>query len=251
MASRPDPVASDAAAAPADRFAASGPRILIVDDEEQLRRALRRALAGHGYSVREAGDGASALREFEAFRPDVVLLDLLLPDLPGIEVCRRLREAFDTPIIVLSVAGDEATKIAALDEGADDYLTKPFAAGELLARVRVALRRGSTLRGQRSLITAGDLRIDLERREVTRAGRAVHLTPTEYSLLKYLATNAGRVLTHPMILRAVWGAEYSADTHVLRTYINQLRRKLGDGPGARRIETDPGIGYRFSTADDG
>lgn len=223
--------------------------ILIVDDEQQLRLALKRALDGHGYAVREAEDGATGLTAFDAFKPDLVLLDLVLPDMSGVDVCRRLRAAHVTPIIVLSVVGDEKTKIAALDEGADDYLTKPFAVGELLARIRVALRHAAGPR-QRSKIEAGDLSIDVDRREVRVAGREIHLTPTEYNLLKYLAINAGRVLTHPMILRVVWGTEYAQDTAVLRTYINQLRTKLGDDAATPRfIRTDPGVGYRF--VDDG
>lgn len=224
----------------------SNPRILVVDDETQLRRALRRSLEGHGYDVREADDGGSGLREFDMSKPDVVLLDLMLPDMSGVEVCRELRRKHETPIIVLSVADDEKTKVAALDEGADDYLTKPFGMDELLARIRVALRRGSSNRAQRSEISAGDLLINLEKRSVRLRGDELHLTPTEYTLLKYLATNAGKVLTHPMILRAVWGAEYTDDTHVLRTYINQLRAKLGDDPASPRyIRTDTGVGYRF------
>jgi two-component system KDP operon response regulator KdpE len=220
------------------------PRILVVDDETQLRRALKLALEGHGYSVREADDGASGLREFDAFKPDVVLLDLMLPDMSGVDVCRSLRKSAETPIIVLSVVNDERSKVDALDEGADDYLTKPFGADELLARVRVALRRGSTLRTQAAVIEAGALVMDLERREVRASGHAVHLTPTEYSLLKYMATNAGKVLTHPMILRAVWGGEYASERHLLRTYVNQLRAKLG-ADASRQIVTDAGIGYRF------
>jgi two-component system KDP operon response regulator KdpE len=225
----------------------TGPRILVVDDEAQLRRALRRSLEGHGYAVQEAEDGAGALREHDAFKPDVVLLDLMLPDTSGVDICRELRRSFKTPIIVLSVIGDEKAKVAALDEGADDYLTKPFGMDELLARLRVALRRGSSDRAQASRIVAGDLTIDLDRRRVRLGDRDIHLTPTEYSLLKYLATNGGKVLTHPMILRAVWGADYGEDTHVLRTYINQLREKLGDDPASPRyIRTDPGVGYRFA-----
>lgn len=221
-------------------------RILVVDDEAQLRLALRRALEGHGYRVRDAEDAASALALFDTFKPDVVLLDLMLPDMSGVEVCRALRARTTTPIIVLSVVGDEKTKVAALDEGADDYLTKPFAAGELLARIRVALRHSGGDHAQGTKLVAGDLSIDLETRDVRLAGAEVRLTPTEFSLLKYLATNAGKVLTHPMILRAVWGAEYADDPHVLRTYVNQLRAKLGDDAAAPRfIRTDPGVGYRF------
>jgi two-component system KDP operon response regulator KdpE len=222
------------------------PRILIVDDEAQLRRALTRSLEGHEYAVREAEDGAAALAAFETFKPDVVLLDLMLPDMSGVDVCRELRRKHQTPVIILSVVGEEAAKVAALDEGADDYLTKPFGMDELLARIRVALRRGASDRAQQPVIATGGLLIDLERRSITLDGEAVRLTPTEYSLLKYLALNAGKVLTHGMILREVWGAEYAEDTHVLRTCVNQLRAKLGDNPAAPRfIRTDPGVGYRF------
>ena len=228
----------------------TGPRILIVDDEPQLRRALRHALAARGYAVREAEDGVGALAEFQSYKPDIVLLDLVLPGMGGVDVCHELRRNHQTPIIVLSVLGDERTKIAALDQGADDYLTKPFAIGELLARIRVALRRGSSDRAQQSQIGAGELTIDLERRLVLLRGRAVHLTPTEYSLLKYLATNAGKALTHRMILCAVWGVEYECDSHILRTYINQLRSKLeADPANPALILTDPGVGYRFVEPD--
>jgi two-component system KDP operon response regulator KdpE len=179
-----------------------------------------------------------------------VLLDLVLPDMGGVDICRELRQSHQTPIIVLSVLGDERTKIEALDQGADDYLTKPFATGELLARIRVALRRGSSDRAQQPQIKAGELTIDLERRLVSVRDRAVHLTPTEYSLLKYLATNAGKALTHRMILCAVWGVEYEDDSHILRTYINQLRAKLEADPGnPALILTDPGVGYRFAEPD--
>lgn len=222
------------------------PRVLIVDDEVQLRRALARSLKGYAYDVREAEDGASALVMFESFKPDVVLLDVMLPDMSGVDVCRELRRKHHTPIIILSVLGEEQSKVTALDEGADDYLTKPFGMDELLARVRVALRRGASDRSQQPVISAGGLTMDLENRIVTLDGAEVRLTPTEYSLLKYLAMNAGKVLTHAMILREVWGAEYADDTHVLRTCVNQLRSKLGDDPSASRfIRTDPGVGYRF------
>lgn len=227
----------------------SGARILIVEDEAQIRFALRRYLEENGYSVHFAQDGRSALREFDAFKPDVVLLDLMLPDMSGVDVCRELRRNHVTPIVVLSALGDEKTKVEALDEGADDYLTKPFGMDELMARIRVALRHGSSLRVGQPAMTLGDLRIDVERRTVTLDGSEVHLTPTEYSLLKYLATNAGKVLTHPMILRTVWGAEYT-DTAVLRTAVNQLRTKLHDNPAAPRfILTEPRIGYRFIIPD--
>ncbi|MDE3094764.1 MAG: response regulator transcription factor [Chloroflexota bacterium] len=228
----------------------SGPRVLVVDDEPQLRRALKRSLEGHGYVVEEAEDGAGGLAAVRRCKPDLLLLDLVLPDMSGVDVCRELRRDSDTPIIVLSVLGDEATKVAALDEGADDYLTKPFGADELLARLRVALRHGSASGTPQPAIVSGDLEIDVERRSVSIAGRAVHLTPTEYRVLTHLAMHAGKVLTHPMILRAVWGDAYVDDRHVLRTYINQLRAKLGDDHAAPRfIETEPGVGYRFLTPD--
>jgi two-component system KDP operon response regulator KdpE len=227
------------------------PRILVVDDEQQVRRALVRSLEGHSYQVRESVDGTAALAAFEGFKPDVVLLDLMLPDMSGVDVCRELRAKHSTPIIMLSVVGEERAKVEALDAGADDYLTKPFGMDELLARVRVAIRRGATDREQQPVVHAGDLRIDIQRRLVNLDGSEVRLTPTEYALLKYLALNAGRVLTHKMILREVWGADYTDDTHVLRTCVNQLRAKLGDDPAAPRyIRTDPGVGYRFAALDD-
>jgi two-component system KDP operon response regulator KdpE len=222
------------------------PRILVVDDEQPLRRALARALTAHDYDVRESADCSSALRLVDAFQPDVILLDLMLPDGNGVDVCRAVRQNHRTPIIVLSVIGEEETKVSALDEGADDYLTKPFGMNELLARVRVALRRGATDRAQQPRIEIGDLAIDLERRAVSRAGEGLHLTPTEYSLLRFLALNSGKLLTHAMILREVWGSEYAGDTHVLRTCMSQLRAKLREDPAQPKlIKTDPGIGYRL------
>jgi two-component system KDP operon response regulator KdpE len=226
-----------------------GARILVVDDETQLRRAVRRALEGHGYQVHESEDGGSALADYQLFRPDVVLLDLMLPDMSGVEVCRRLRAQRETPIIILSVVGDEKTKVEALDQGADDYLTKPFGSDELLARIRVALRHSVPAQAGGSF-KVGDLEIDTSRRRVLLAEQEVHLTPTEYGLLTYLSSNAGKVLTHPMILRAVWGAQYAEDSHILRTYVNQLRAKLHDDPARPRyIRTDPGVGYRFAEPD--
>jgi two-component system KDP operon response regulator KdpE len=168
----------------------------------------------------------------------------------GVQVCRELRRDHQTPIIVLSAVGDEKMKVQALDEGADDYVTKPFGVEELHARLRVALRRVTSTRASQALLRFADLTLDVEGRSVTLAGSELRLTPTEYDLLKYLATNSGRVLTHPMILRAVWGAEYADDPHVLRTYVNQLRTKLKDDPAAPRyIRTEPGVGYRFAEAD--
>jgi two-component system, OmpR family, KDP operon response regulator KdpE len=228
--------------------AKSGPRILVVEDEPQLRFALRRNLEQAGYTVREVEDGAGAKRELGSFKPDVILLDLMLPDVSGVDVCRDIRRDSETPVVVLSALEDEKTKVAALDEGADDYLTKPFGMEELFARIRVALRHGTSLRANQPIVEIGELRLDLERRMVTLAGREVRLTPTEYSLLKYLATHAGKVLTHPMILRSVWGAEYADDSALLRTFITQLREKLGGGSGGQGfIRTEPRVGYRFLT----
>jgi two-component system KDP operon response regulator KdpE len=229
------------------------PRILVVDDEAQLRRAVTRSLRGHAYDTREAETGAEALALFESYKPDVVLLDLMLPDMTGVDICREIRKHHSTPVIILSVVGEERAKVAALDEGADDYVTKPFGMEEVLARVRVALRRGASDRQQLPSIDVDGLSIDLERRRVSLDGADVHLTPTEYALLKYMVTHAGRVLTHPMILREVWGGEYAHESHILRTAINQLRAKLGDDASRPRfIYTDPGVGYRFaeSTAPD-
>jgi two-component system KDP operon response regulator KdpE len=219
------------------------PRILVVDDEPQLRRAVVRSLKGHGYDTREAESGARAFVEFNSFKPDVVLLDLILPDMTGVDVCRELRRTSHTPIILLSVVGDERTKVAALDSGADDYVTKPFGMEEVLARVRVALRRGASDRQQHATVEVDGLMIDLERRRVSLDGADVHLTPTEYALLKYMAMHAGSLLTHPMILREVWGEEYAQEGHILRTAINQLRAKLADDATRPRfIYTDPGRG---------
>ncbi len=205
-------------------------RILVVEDEPQVRFALRRYLEESGYAVREAEDGAGALRELLSFKPDVVLLDLMLPDMSGVDVCRAIRLDHQTPIVVLSAMDDEKTKVRALDEGADDYLTKPFGVEELTGAHSSGAAPHNAGRQTKPTIVAGELRIDLERRYVALAGHEVHLTPTEYSLLKYLATHEGKVLTHPMILREVWGAEYASDTAVLRTYVNQLRAKLEDRP---------------------
>jgi two-component system KDP operon response regulator KdpE len=228
----------------------SGARILVIEDEPQLRFALHRYLESQGYQTREAEDGASGLASFRSFKPDVVLLDLMLPDRSGVEVCKAIRQDSATPIIVLSALGDEKTKVEALDEGADDYLTKPFGMNELIARIRVAMRHQASS-ASAPILAVGDLTMDLERRVVTVSGREVHLTPTEYNLLKYLATNAGKVLTHPMILRNVWGPEYVGDTAVLRTCITQLRDKLDGAGGQAYIQTEPRVGYRFRpTADE-
>lgn len=222
----------------------AGARILVVDDEPQIRRALTRTLEANDFDVRTVGTGEEALLALR-WRPDVILLDLMLPDLDGLEVARRVREQVATPILVLSARGEEPQKVLALDQGADDYITKPFGTEELLARIRVALRHAA---GQSTdpVIEAGDLRIDLEHRLVARGGQEVHLTPTEYEVLKYLARHAGKVVTHRMLLQHVWGAEHIEETQYLHVLMSQLRRKIEPQPARPEyIVTEPGVGYRF------
>lgn len=221
-----------------------GTRVLVVDDERSIRIFLRASLAVEGYLVHEVENGQEALREVPAWRPDVVILDLGLPDMDGREVIAGLREWTQVPIIVLSVREREQDKIAALDAGADDYLTKPFSVGELLARIRAALRRTVPTGGH--VFEAGDLRVDVERRLVTRSGEKVSLTPTEYELLCVLIRHAGRVLTHKHILQEVWGNSYEPEAHTLRVNISNLRRKVEPDPSRPRyIVTEPGVGYRL------
>ncbi len=223
-------------------------RILVVDDEPQIRRALRVGLAGRGYDVQLAATGEEALDQAAVSPPDVVVLDLMLPGLSGLEVCRSLREWSQVPVIVLSAKDEERDKVEALDLGADDYLTKPFGMDELLARIRVALRRG----GQPDsppVLEIGHLVLDQARRLVTVGSDEVHLTPTEYELLRYLMANAGKVLTHRTLLRAVWGAEYEDATDTLRFFIVQLRRKIEPEPSRPTyIRTEAGVGYRFRSS---
>jgi two-component system, OmpR family, KDP operon response regulator KdpE len=220
-------------------------RTLIVDDENAIRRFLKASLSAHGYTVYEAATGEDALQEVVNARPDVVILDIGLPGIDGVEVTRRLREWSATPIIVLSVRNDEAEKIRALDAGADDYLTKPFGVGELLARLRAAMRHRAP-ESANTMLSAGDLVVDLPRRLVTVAGEPVQLTPTEYDLLRVLVTHAGKVLTHRQLLREVWGAAYESETHLLRVNISNLRRKIEPEPAQPRyIVNEPGVGYRL------
>jgi two-component system, OmpR family, KDP operon response regulator KdpE len=225
----------------------SGARILIVDDEVPIRRLLQTGLGGYGYQVETAADGLEAVEKTVAWRPDVIVLDLGLPKLGGLDVCRTIRGWSSVPIIVLSVRDSDQDKITALDMGADDYLTKPFSLGELLARIRVALRHVAHSAGAADpVLTFDDLRLDLARRQVFLGEQEVHLTPTEYDLLKLLATHAGKVLTHTQLLREVWGAASERDTQTLRVFVGQLRRKLNDDPARPRfILTEPGVGYRF------
>jgi two-component system KDP operon response regulator KdpE len=224
-------------------------RILVVDDEPQIRQLLRTGLEGYGYVVDVAADGVEAVAKAQDWRPDVIVLDMELPRLGGIDVCRSVRAWSAVPIIVLTVRDADRDKIQALDEGADDYLTKPFSLGELLARIRVALRHAGMMSGSNEpLRIFDDLRLDLLHRRVFLGEQEIHLTPTEYDLLKLLATQAGKVLTHTTLLRQVWGPAYERDTQTLRVFIGQLRRKLGDAPARPRfILTEPGVGYRFKT----
>jgi two-component system KDP operon response regulator KdpE len=224
----------------------TAPSILMVDDDPHVVRSLRAALESHGYRVRTAVNGPTALAECASQRPDVVLLDLALPGLDGVEVCRRLRNWSRVPIVVLSARVLESQKVLALDAGADDYVTKPFGTEELLARIRAALRRDQARRDDEPVIRADGLVIDLVARRVTVDGREVHLTPTEYELLRVMATNPDRVLTHGYLLRTALGSGYEDALDNLRTFIAQLRRKLEREPSRPRwILTEPAVGYRF------
>jgi two-component system KDP operon response regulator KdpE len=222
-----------------------GVRVLVVDDERAIRRFLQVSLTAHGHTVFEATGGQEALEAVVAHRPDVLILDLGLPDIEGIEVTRQLREWTQIPIIILSVRDHETDKIAALDAGADDYLTKPFSVGELLARLRVALRRAAT-KEDTPIFTSGALTVDLARRVVIADNREVQLTPTEYDLLKFMVMHAGKVMTHSQILRQVWGPGAEDQSHLLRVNISNLRRKLEPDPTRPTyILTEPGVGYRL------
>jgi two-component system, OmpR family, KDP operon response regulator KdpE len=222
-------------------------RILVVDDEEQIRRALRVALRANSYEVIEAADGETALDLAASARPDLIVLDLALPDLDGVDVCRRVREWSRVPVIVLSAAGDDDAKVRALDADADDYVTKPFSVPELLARMRVALRRAARAADRAgSTVRAGEVEVDLARRRVTRAGQEVHLTPTEFSLLRFLAQHAGRVVTHGQLLREALGPGYEDAGGNLRVYVSGLRKKLEANPAQPEVlVTEPGVGYRL------
>jgi two-component system, OmpR family, KDP operon response regulator KdpE len=226
-----------------------GARILVVDDEKQIRRMLKTALTGFGYDVAEASSGHEGLNQTAIFHPDLIILDLGLPDFDGTEVVRRLREWTQIPIIILSVREQEQDKIRALDAGADDYITKPFGMGELLARIRVALRHIAKTEDE-PVLTFGELTVDLAHRRVTLKGEDLKLTPTEYEILKYLALQAGKVVTHRQLLRAVWGPNYQDETHYLRIYIGQLRRKIEADPSQPiYILTESGVGYRMKERD--
>ncbi len=224
-----------------------GPLVLIVEDEPPMRRFLRASLGSHGFRLIEAGSAREATAAATSHNPELILLDLGLPDGDGVELTRRLREWSRVPIIVLSARGDESDKVQALDAGADDYLTKPFGVNELLARMRVALRHAAEV-GQPAepVLEIGSLHIDLARRLVTRAGVEVRLTPIEFRLLALLARNAGRMLTHRQILQEVWGPGRGEETHYVRVYMANLRRKIEDDPARPRLlVTEPGVGYRL------
>jgi two-component system KDP operon response regulator KdpE len=221
-------------------------RVLIVDDEPQIRRALRTSLEAHGYEVATAGTGEEGVLAAAETAPELVLLDLGLPDLDGTEVIARVRSFSDVPVIVLSVRDRQADKVAALDAGADDYVTKPFGVEELLARLRAALRRTQGEEPGSAVMDFGDLQVDLSRRLVTLGGERVHLTKTEYALLEAMVTNPGKLLTHQWLLRRVWGVGYAEESHYLRVYVRALRKKLGDAAAAPAlILTEPGVGYRW------
>lgn len=223
-----------------------GLRVLVIDDERAIRRFLRAALTSQGHAVIEAETAQTGLSAVTTERPDLIILDLGLPDLDGIEVVRRLREWSATPIIVLSVRGNEEDKIAALDAGADDYITKPFATGELAARMRVAVRH-ATHHPTEPIFRTGELTVDLARRAVIVAGREIDLTPVEYGLLKALTAHAGKVLTHGQLLAQVWGPGYQNQRHLLQVNVSNLRRKLEADPNRPRyIVTEPGVGYRLT-----
>jgi two-component system, OmpR family, KDP operon response regulator KdpE len=219
-------------------------RVLVVDDEAQITRVLRTALSAQGYDVRAATDPEEALLLFDEWAPDLVITDLMMPGMSGIDLCRKVRGKAETPIIVLSVRDQERSKVEALDAGADDYVTKPFNIQELLARVRAHLRRAPE-RSTETPVETGDFIIDAPAHTVSLAGKSLHLTPTEFELLLYLARNAGKALTHRALLTAVWGAQSAHQPEYLRVFIGQLRRKLEDTSGKQYIQTEPWIGYRF------
>jgi two-component system KDP operon response regulator KdpE len=229
-------------------MAGDSPRVLIIEDERPIRRFLRAALAAEGYRFDEAESAAEGLRLAAAAPPDVVILDLGLPDADGLEVIRRLREWLAAPILVVSARGQERDKVTALDLGADDYLTKPFGVAELLARLRVALRHAAQAAAPAETVcTAGDIAIDLAARRVTFRGQEVHLTPLEYRLLTTLVRHAGKVLTHRFLLREVWGPDAAPETHTLRVFMANLRHKLEADPARPRVLlTEQGVGYRLA-----
>ena len=220
-------------------------RVLVIDDEPQIRKLLKVSLSAHGYNISEATCGEEGIVNAAGLNPEIIILDLGLPDMDGKDVVAKIREWSDVPILILTARDQEKEKIDTLDAGADDYITKPFSVGELLARMRVSLRRSSHTEDE-PVIFCGDLAIDLAQRRVTLDSREIKLTPTEYDLLKVLAQNAGKVMTHRQLLKIVWGAPYTEDAHYIRVYIGQLRRKIEDNPTQPKyIVTESGVGYRL------
>ena len=225
-----------------------GARILAVDDEPSIRRSLQVHLEGKGYVVLMAPNGEEAMKTFAQHVPDVVIADLVLPGMDGIELTRQIRQASTVPIIVLSAIGEDQKKVEALECGADDYVTKPFNMDELVARVRALLRRAANSQEAEPIWRSGDLSVNFERRQVMVNGESVKLTPKEYDLLKYLIQHAGKVMTHRMLLSAVWGPAHEEEAQYLRVFVSQLRKKLKEDPARPQyIQTDPGVGYRFSS----
>lgn len=224
----------------------TGPKVLIVDDEPQIRRFLRASLQAHDYQVIEAENGKEGVRACTVQKPDLLILDLGLPDMDGLDVIKLVREWSTVPIIILSLRADDPDKIEALDRGANDYVTKPFSMGELLARMRVALRQGQGSGETGPVITAGEISIDLSKRLVTVGGTPVRLSRKEYDLLRILASHPGKVITHQQLLQEVWGPAYVEETQYLRVYVGQLRQKLEKEPAAPKVlVTEPGVGYRL------
>jgi two-component system, OmpR family, KDP operon response regulator KdpE len=223
----------------------SSAKILIVDDEPQIRRVLRTTLTSQGYTVSEARTGEEAFEQVRAERPDLILLDVNMPGISGLEACREIRASSDIPIIMLTVRGTEHDKVQALDAGADDYVVKPFGSEELMARIRAGLRRAASTETLPPFVSS-ELRIDFEKRSVTLKGEAVRLTPKEFELLRHLVANQGRAQGHRRLLQAVWGPDYGEETEYLRVFINQLRKKIEPDPKKPRyIHTEPWVGYRF------
>jgi two-component system KDP operon response regulator KdpE len=229
----------------------AGARILVVDDEAPIRRWLKVNLETRGYTVDTAETGEQGIKALENRRPDLLILDLLMPGMGGIDVVRQLRSVSTIPIIVLSAIGEEVQKVQALELGADDYMTKPFGMEELFARIRSLLRRAAGATSAAPVFVAGELSVDFDRREVRLDGQPIKLTPTEYDLLKYMIEHAGKVLTHRMLLQQVWGQAYIDQAQYLRVFVGQLRKKIEKHPGRPRfILTDPGVGYRFCSDTD-
>jgi len=228
-------------------------RILVVDDEPQLTRVLRTGLKSRGYDVRAAADGLAGFEAFNDWHPDLVITDLAMPNVDGLELCRRLRAVSQVPIIVLSAKGEEKTKVEALDLGADDYVTKPFGIDELLARIRASLRRANAPAATEAMQTtlhSGDFHVDLDTRQITVRGKSIHLTPKEFDLLVYFIKHSGKVLTHRTLLAALWGGNYVEQNEYLRVFVGNLRKKIEtDAASPRYILTEPWIGYRFDSGE--